>query len=142
MDILLANPRGFCAGVDRAISIVERALDIFEKPIYVRHEVVHNRCDHRRVGVLHRLGFAQHRRLGQGYFQGLQLLLWGEEVLHHLRPVRNRVHKALVFRRHFIYKFGGLQETFYFNVPASAGNSPLNLCSSVNDTNNVGSFPS
>ncbi|MGO2010676.1 MAG: 4-hydroxy-3-methylbut-2-enyl diphosphate reductase [Pseudoalteromonas sp.] len=43
MDILLANPRGFCAGVDRAISIVERALDIFEKPIYVRHEVVHNR---------------------------------------------------------------------------------------------------
>lgn len=43
MDILLANPRGFCAGVDRAISIVERALDIFEKPIYVRHEVVHNK---------------------------------------------------------------------------------------------------
>jgi len=43
MEILLANPRGFCAGVDRAISIVERALDIFEKPIYVRHEVVHNR---------------------------------------------------------------------------------------------------
>ncbi|TMP76819.1 4-hydroxy-3-methylbut-2-enyl diphosphate reductase, partial [Pseudoalteromonas phenolica] len=34
MDILLANPRGFCAGVDRAISIVERALDIFEAPIY------------------------------------------------------------------------------------------------------------
>ncbi|WP_462171275.1 4-hydroxy-3-methylbut-2-enyl diphosphate reductase [Pseudoalteromonas xiamenensis] len=43
MDILLANPRGFCAGVDRAISIVERALDLFEKPIYVRHEVVHNK---------------------------------------------------------------------------------------------------
>ena len=43
MDILLANPRGFCAGVDRAISIVERALDIFEAPIYVRHEVVHNK---------------------------------------------------------------------------------------------------
>ncbi|RZM85233.1 4-hydroxy-3-methylbut-2-enyl diphosphate reductase [Pseudoalteromonas rubra] len=43
MEILLANPRGFCAGVDRAISIVERALDIFEKPIYVRHEVVHNK---------------------------------------------------------------------------------------------------
>ena len=43
MDILLANPRGFCAGVDRAISIVERALDIFESPIYVRHEVVHNK---------------------------------------------------------------------------------------------------
>ena len=43
MDILLANSRGFCAGVDRAISIVERALDIFESPIYVRHEVVHNK---------------------------------------------------------------------------------------------------
>ncbi|MCL1096620.1 4-hydroxy-3-methylbut-2-enyl diphosphate reductase [Shewanella gelidii] len=43
MDILLANPRGFCAGVDRAISIVERALELFEPPIYVRHEVVHNR---------------------------------------------------------------------------------------------------
>ncbi|MBB1318738.1 4-hydroxy-3-methylbut-2-enyl diphosphate reductase [Shewanella sp. SR43-4] len=43
MSILLANPRGFCAGVDRAISIVERALELFEPPIYVRHEVVHNR---------------------------------------------------------------------------------------------------
>ena len=43
MDILLANPRGFCAGVDRAIDIVERALEIFGAPIYVRHEVVHNR---------------------------------------------------------------------------------------------------
>lgn len=41
--ILLANPRGFCAGVDRAISIVERALELFGAPIYVRHEVVHNR---------------------------------------------------------------------------------------------------
>ncbi len=43
MKILLANPRGFCAGVDRAIEIVERALEIFGAPIYVRHEVVHNR---------------------------------------------------------------------------------------------------
>ncbi|MGV3344799.1 4-hydroxy-3-methylbut-2-enyl diphosphate reductase [Enterobacteriaceae bacterium LUAb1] len=43
MRILLANPRGFCAGVDRAISIVERALAIYGAPIYVRHEVVHNR---------------------------------------------------------------------------------------------------
>ncbi len=42
MEILLANPRGFCAGVDRAIEIVERALDVFGAPIYVRHEVVHN----------------------------------------------------------------------------------------------------
>ena len=43
MKILLANPRGFCAGVNRAIEIVERALEIFGAPIYVRHEVVHNR---------------------------------------------------------------------------------------------------
>jgi 4-hydroxy-3-methylbut-2-en-1-yl diphosphate reductase len=43
MEIVLANPRGFCAGVDRAIEIVERALESFGAPIYVRHEVVHNR---------------------------------------------------------------------------------------------------
>ena len=43
MDILLANPRGFCAGVDRAIEIVERALLLHGAPIYVRHEVVHNK---------------------------------------------------------------------------------------------------
>jgi 4-hydroxy-3-methylbut-2-enyl diphosphate reductase len=43
MKILLANPRGFCAGVERAIAIVERALEKFGAPIYVRHEVVHNR---------------------------------------------------------------------------------------------------
>jgi 4-hydroxy-3-methylbut-2-enyl diphosphate reductase len=43
MDVLLANPRGFCAGVDRAIDIVNRALEVFGRPIYVRHEVVHNR---------------------------------------------------------------------------------------------------
>lgn len=43
MQITLANPRGFCAGVDRAIEIVERALEIFGAPVYVRHEVVHNK---------------------------------------------------------------------------------------------------
>jgi len=43
MKLILANPRGFCAGVDRAIDIVERALELFGAPIYVRHEVVHNR---------------------------------------------------------------------------------------------------
>ena len=43
MDVLLANPRGFCAGVDRAIEIVKRAIDSLGAPIYVRHEVVHNR---------------------------------------------------------------------------------------------------
>ena len=43
MQVLLAKPRGFCAGVDRAIEIVERALQIHGAPIYVRHEVVHNK---------------------------------------------------------------------------------------------------
>ena len=43
MQVLLANPRGFCAGVDRAIEIVERALSMFGAPVYVRHEVVHNK---------------------------------------------------------------------------------------------------
>ncbi len=42
-EVLLANPRGFCAGVERAIGIVERALELYGAPIYVRHEVVHNR---------------------------------------------------------------------------------------------------
>ncbi len=53
MQILLANPRGFCAGVDRAIDIVERAIELFGAPIYVRHEVVHNRFV---VDRLRRLG--------------------------------------------------------------------------------------
>ncbi len=43
MEIVMANPRGFCAGVDRAIEIVERAIELFGAPIYVRHEVVHNK---------------------------------------------------------------------------------------------------
>ena len=43
MKVLLARPRGFCAGVTRAIAIVERALAIYGAPIYVRHEIVHNR---------------------------------------------------------------------------------------------------
>ncbi len=43
MKVTLANPRGFCAGVDRAIEIVDRALELLGAPIYVRHEVVHNR---------------------------------------------------------------------------------------------------
>jgi 4-hydroxy-3-methylbut-2-en-1-yl diphosphate reductase len=55
MDIVLANPRGFCAGVDRAIEIVKRALETLGAPIYVRHEVVHNRFvveDLRRRGAV------------------------------------------------------------------------------------------
>ena len=43
MDVLLANPRGFCAGVERAIETVERALQLHGAPIYVRHEIVHNK---------------------------------------------------------------------------------------------------
>src|SRR3990167_3002083 len=55
MDLLLANPRGFCAGVDRAITIVERALELYGAPVYVRHEVVHNKFvvdDLRRKGAV------------------------------------------------------------------------------------------
>jgi 4-hydroxy-3-methylbut-2-enyl diphosphate reductase len=52
MQVLLANPRGFCAGVDRAIEIVERALELFGAPIYVRHEVVHNRYVVERLRML------------------------------------------------------------------------------------------
>ena len=44
LKIYLASPRGFCAGVDRAIEIVNRALDMFGSPIYVKHEVVHNKA--------------------------------------------------------------------------------------------------
>src|SRR6476620_12655352 len=43
LTVLLASPRGFCAGVDRAIQIVERAIEKFGAPVYVRHEIVHNR---------------------------------------------------------------------------------------------------
>ena len=42
-EIVLANPRGFCAGVDRAIDIVEKSLDKYKEPVYVRHQVVHNK---------------------------------------------------------------------------------------------------
>src|SRR5688500_15568702 len=55
MIVILANPRGFCAGVDRAIAIVERALQLHGAPIYVRHEVVHNKYgveDLRRKGAV------------------------------------------------------------------------------------------
>ncbi|MGH8698077.1 MAG: 4-hydroxy-3-methylbut-2-enyl diphosphate reductase [Burkholderiales bacterium] len=62
MDVLLANPRGFCAGVERAIGIVERALELHGPPIYVRHEIVHNRSvvdDLRRKGAVFVEGLAE-----------------------------------------------------------------------------------
>ncbi|MBT4769271.1 MAG: 4-hydroxy-3-methylbut-2-enyl diphosphate reductase, partial [Rhodospirillaceae bacterium] len=43
LRVILAKPRGFCAGVERAIEIVERALDLYGPPVYVRHEIVHNK---------------------------------------------------------------------------------------------------
>ena len=55
MEVLLAQPRGFCAGVERAIGIVERALELHGAPIYVRHEIVHNKYvvdDLRRKGAV------------------------------------------------------------------------------------------
>jgi len=55
LKIILAEPRGFCAGVDRAIEIVERALNLYGAPVYVRHEIVHNRWvvdDLRKKGVI------------------------------------------------------------------------------------------
>ena len=59
MDIVLANPRGFCAGVDRAIEIVKRAIETLGAPIYVRHEVVHNRYVVDRLQHGHVIDFIQ-----------------------------------------------------------------------------------
>ena len=70
MKILLANPRGFCAGVDRAIDIVERAISLFGAPIYVRHEVVHN------VHVVERL-----RRMGAVFVDELDQVPDGATVI-------------------------------------------------------------
>src|SRR6188508_2443639 len=70
MRILLANPRGFCAGVDRAIDIVERAIALFGAPIYVRHEVVHN------VHVVERL-----RQLGAVFVDELDQVPDGSTVI-------------------------------------------------------------
>jgi 4-hydroxy-3-methylbut-2-enyl diphosphate reductase len=80
MRILLANPRGFCAGVDRAIEIVERALDSFGAPIYVRHEVVHNRH------VVERL-----RALGAVFVQELHQVPDGATVIFSAHGVSNAV---------------------------------------------------
>ena len=61
-QILLANPRGFCAGVERAIEVVERAVDIYGPPVYVRHAIVHN--EHV-VAMLRDRGVGVRRRSGR-----------------------------------------------------------------------------
>src|SRR5215472_16918206 len=66
MQILLANPRGFCAGVDREIDIVERALELFGAPVYVRHEVVHNRYVVERLRGLGAIFVEELREVPQG----------------------------------------------------------------------------
>jgi 4-hydroxy-3-methylbut-2-en-1-yl diphosphate reductase len=80
MQVLLANPRGFCAGVDRAIDIVERALELFGAPIYVRHEVVHNRY------VVDRL-----RGLGAIFVEELSEVPQGATVIFSAHGVSNAV---------------------------------------------------
>ena len=80
MQVLLANPRGFCAGVDRAIDIVERALELFGSPIYVRHEVVHNRY------VVERL-----RGLGAIFVEELKEVPQGATVIFSAHGVSNAV---------------------------------------------------
>jgi len=87
MNILLANPRGFCAGVDRAIEIVERALELYGAPIYVRHEVVHNRH------VVERL-----RGLGTVFVEELDEVPDDATVIFSAHGVPRKVHEAAAHR--------------------------------------------
>src|SRR5262244_2211837 len=87
LTVLLANPRGFCAGVIRAIDIVERALDLYGPPVYVRHEIVHNRH------VVDRL-----RRLGAVFVDELDEIPDGARTVFSAHGVARSVQDAAAAR--------------------------------------------
>lgn len=92
MKILLANPRGFCAGVDRAIEIVERALDQLGSPIYVKHEVVHN------IFVVDKL-----KKRGAVFIEDLSIVPEGATLIYSAHGVSQAVREEARQRKFFIF---------------------------------------